>query len=664
MYCYDASLNRLRYWGIFFIDVSSASSAQQAFSMMATTCRVGKSMEDFKRCLTVSLEPWLLILDNADEPSSDVSQYFPVGFQGTIIVTSRNPACKMHATAGFKELHNMERSEATTLLLTSAGMNHMDERLRSLAQSIVYALGYLALAIVYAGASIRNGITSPTDYLELYGRHRKKLLGDQPSQVGISYEYTVYTTWNISVDSIRQIAETATDDTAANALELLNLFGYYHFDDITEEMFIYAWGNLRELEHYPWWASNQIRLFREYEHSQWDPLPLREAIHVLSSYSLIHFGQPDHRISLHPLVHSWIRDSLTDEAQLKWWTTAISTLAMASDPQMFQSQRRLAVHMSHCMSIRNFQDLFLEHSCALDKLEITYWVVQIFVYSNRYEEGLPIAELAVTHSRELVGESYMTSRLVRKLAYIYNELSESQKTITLLEDMVTKRFPGAYEADFETLGIRRELSRAYRKLGRTQEALELAQKNLKISLEVFGEKDHAYLMDLEELALVYSNIGRYEEALELSVKALGRRKETLGEDDYDVLQSEYLLARTYTVSKRHEDARIVYEHLLEKFTRTLGEDDPDTLHTKVKLGEVYGFLGRPENGIPLVNRAIEIGSKTGSLNNHDLEYGKKCLEELEIQSVSSFGIGPRKLVELPKPLLESKKHPGRRGWKL
>ena len=162
----------------------------------------------------------------------------------------------MHATAGFKELRNMERSEATTLLLTSAGMNHVDERLRSLAQSIVYALAYLALAIVYAGASIRNGITSLTDYLELYGRHRKKLLGDRPSQVGISYEYTVYTTWNISVDSIRQIAETATNDAATNALELLILFGFYHFDDITEEMFAYAWGNLRELEHYPWWASN------------------------------------------------------------------------------------------------------------------------------------------------------------------------------------------------------------------------------------------------------------------------------------------------------------------------------------------------------------------------------------------------------------------------
>ncbi|KAL9132985.1 MAG: hypothetical protein Q9175_005840, partial [Cornicularia normoerica] len=253
-----ASNHRERFWGIFFIDTSSADMAEQGFSKMARTCRVRESMEDFKRCLTNSVEPWLLILDNADDPSLDIGRFFPVGNRGTIIVTSRNPDCRCHATVGSRELREMEDDEAITLLLRSGDLLSEDEDLRCLALPIVKTLGCLALAVNHAGASIRQRICSLEDYVEIYTHHRKKLLSSRPIQAGSVYKYAVYTTWEISVDSIKELAKDTTDHTAANALELLTLFGFFHFDDITEHMFKSAWGNFSRTKKFPWWASNLL----------------------------------------------------------------------------------------------------------------------------------------------------------------------------------------------------------------------------------------------------------------------------------------------------------------------------------------------------------------------------------------------------------------------
>ena len=161
---------------------------------MARLCKVGERMDDFKRHLTNSTEPWLLILDNADDPWLDISRFFPVGKRGTIIVTSRNPDCRCHATVGSRELREMESDEAINLLLRSADLYSEDQNLRGLALPIVRTLGYLALAVNHAGASIRQRVCSLETYLDIYISYRKKLLSSKPVQAESEYEYTVYTT--------------------------------------------------------------------------------------------------------------------------------------------------------------------------------------------------------------------------------------------------------------------------------------------------------------------------------------------------------------------------------------------------------------------------------------------------------------------------------------
>lgn len=600
-----------RFWGVFFIDTSSVDIAEQAFSKMARMCKVGERMEDFKSFLTNSLEPWLLILDNADDPSLSISQFFPVGNRGTIIITSRNPDCRSHATVGSRELREMKGDEAINLLLKSGDLPSEDEDLRVLAQPIVQTLGYLALAVNHAGASIRQRICSLEDYLANYTRHRKKLLSSRPAQAGSDYKYTVYTTWEISVESIKELARNATDSTAANALDFLTLFGFCHFDNLTEAIFKSAWGNKDLTDGFPWWESNLLGMIRDRRLIDWDSYAYKEAIKLLASYSLIHISGPDNRVSLHPLVHSWIRDSLNEVEHSRWWNITVSTLALASDLRSYYLQKQLKVHLRHCIGIGQIDDLFLEDDVPLDRVEISSCIIFVY-YDHPWKDALVLSQRALEFSKKLLGhECRSTCMISYQLAHAFNNMSEYQKTLDLLQNKIDVCIRVVGPADRLTSYIMSTLSRAYRNLDREQEALELAQRNLAICDIWRDERDGVYADALQDVGLSYLDLGRNEEAVDLFEKALAKNKENWNEEDVDVLYSEYDLARAYSASGQHQAALEIFQNISKKCPKVFGEDHPNTLYTMVRVAVEHGHMGRPEEGIPLVVKALEVGSDIG-----------------------------------------------------
>ena len=588
-------------------------------------------MDDFKRYLTNSLEPWLLILDNADDPSLDISQYFPVGNRGSIIVTSRNPECRCHSTVGSRELREMESDEAINLLLRSGDLPSENQDLRLLALPIVQTLGYLALAVSHAGASIRQKICSLEDYLDNFTRHRKKLLSSQAVQAGSEYKYTVYTTWEISVESIKKISKNAKDDTAAHALELLTFFGFCHFDDITEDIFRSAWGYLEYTEEYPWWNSNILSIIRDYQPLSWDSFVFNEAIQILSSYSLIHVSGSKTRISLHPLVHSWIRDSLNEEAHFRWWNITISTLALAAYHTSIHQQRRLKAHLRHCIGTREINDFLRDDEFASNRVKLSYWIMVAYC-CHPWKDGLALSERALAYSRRTLGdECYSTCELSYQRAFILKNLLQYQNASDLLQGQLDVTIRVAGPGDRLTLRTMNELAWTYRCLGRKQEALELAEKSLAICKKSLDQSDGDYLDAMEQVASGYCGLGRYEESIALQKKALEIRKEILPEEDWDVLRSEYRLAWAYSESGQHQAALDTFQSNVQKYSKVLGEDHPSTLHTMAETAVGYGYTGQPEKGIPLIIKALDIGSKIG-LEVERLQVYEEWLEWLQSES--------------------------------
>jgi hypothetical protein len=68
---------------VFWVDVGSASNARTGFIDIAKMLGVfAETVEEACRLLANTKEPWLLILDNADDPKVDYTLYFPSGTHG------------------------------------------------------------------------------------------------------------------------------------------------------------------------------------------------------------------------------------------------------------------------------------------------------------------------------------------------------------------------------------------------------------------------------------------------------------------------------------------------------------------------------------------------------------------------------------------------------
>lgn len=149
---------------------------------------------------------------------------------------------KIHATVGSYELGAMEMNEAVTLLLRTAQIDEASYQLtRAAAESVVLILGFLALAITQAGAVIRQGYCKVKEYCTLFSQQRKELPSQKAIQGGEDYRYTVYTKCEVSLQMIVRMSSEVGQD----ALELLRLFSFFHYEGISEEIFYRAWRSIQ-----------------------------------------------------------------------------------------------------------------------------------------------------------------------------------------------------------------------------------------------------------------------------------------------------------------------------------------------------------------------------------------------------------------------------------
>lgn len=215
-----------RYWGVFWIDVSSDENAQSGFATIGQ--QVGKSANFAAgiHWLGTRPEPWLLVLDNADNTDMDMSQYIPAGGNGHILITTKNPSLTELATAGQLRFRGMDPEEAITLLLKAAyppdKLGNLQPQSRTVAQGIAAELGYLAVALHHAGFTIRKNIYTLEKYLRHYLGHRRSMLS---SPMVKSADYAnVVTTWEIPFQRIQQRPSVPHQD----AVELLYTFAFLH----------------------------------------------------------------------------------------------------------------------------------------------------------------------------------------------------------------------------------------------------------------------------------------------------------------------------------------------------------------------------------------------------------------------------------------------------
>ena len=112
---------------VFFIDASTLDTIKSGLQNIALTKSIGSDHTEALQWLATQTDEWMLLFDNADDPSIDLYQFFPESAGGNILITSRNPQLSVHAPGACHQVSNMEEDDAVQLLLTSASQDVTDE---------------------------------------------------------------------------------------------------------------------------------------------------------------------------------------------------------------------------------------------------------------------------------------------------------------------------------------------------------------------------------------------------------------------------------------------------------------------------------------------------------------------------------------------------------
>ncbi|KAL3436907.1 nucleoside phosphorylase domain-containing protein [Aspergillus tetrazonus] len=235
---------------------------------------------------------WLIIFDNIDQysPSQghghcgyNVYEFFPKADHGSIMVTSRFQ--RLTELGKSFPVQKLMHKDAMQLLLQSSGFSAKDIARTGAEQDLINLaslLDGLSLAIVIAGAFMRQTGTTFKEYLELY----RTSWFDLQSQSAPTRQYwqgNIIQTWIITYKEIQK-----HDTTAA---KLLLLLAFFDNQDIWYELI----RNRLDYSNPPPWFEAAVS----------SKLVFKTKIKALVEFSLVELKQQEGSYTLHPVLQDW-----------------------------------------------------------------------------------------------------------------------------------------------------------------------------------------------------------------------------------------------------------------------------------------------------------------------------------------------------------------------
>lgn len=621
------------------MDASSPETAEQAFSKLACIGRMEEKFESGMYWLSRQEMPWLLVIDNADDADFDYARYFPSGGKGHILVTSRNPDCKVHATVGFEEFRWLEEEDAITLLLRTACVQDIHDRhTRDSARPIVKALGCLPLALIEAGASIRQNICSLEDYLNVFYLYKMRLFSNGFQQGKGFYSHTIFTTFEVSLNKIKSLGTSE----AIDAIEILHVLAFLHFDQVPQVIFEKAFdrfcrdaksktsgslvnkilqllGDLDTLSNgYGGWltpvAGGRLPRILTQMGGNWDKLRFRKAIFILRSYSLIFGNRTVDSYSMHPMVHFWARERLRPGAQELWGNVASRILAAAITSGTEESEvayRRLLIpHVDFCLKTepRDCRQKLQSDNTKFDQFAR---FAATYAEGGRWNDAATIQEQMLQARTPSLGQNISEALdIMADLARSYWNSSQLTKALNVQVtrlDLSNQRF-GRH--DPKTLQAMDSLARTYWLCGRTSEADEIGRKSFEGLSKVVGPFHPFTLSAMHNFARARMHLGHFEEAQDLQIKAWERMLRLYNDTNLEVLETMQDLGMGCLALGEVDEAERLVCHVLDMRKRILGQEHAHTLWSINDLSKIYCAQGYSKDAVALLVPTREVAART------------------------------------------------------
>lgn len=196
--------------------------------------------------------------------------------------------------------------------------------------------------------------------MSIYAFKRDELLDSGILENTTDYKISVYASWDISVAAIRKLSIAPGNGAVEDALELLGVLSFFHFQSIHCRIFSLAWTLGHQFEAF--WEPDfpLLRVFRTSPNidGTWDDTRFREALAILRSFSLIQDDSGNtslDKISIHKLVHSWMRDRLDTQMATSHRRIALAIIGFASKRDSNILNLGLIPHLKTCLSMLETQ---------------------------------------------------------------------------------------------------------------------------------------------------------------------------------------------------------------------------------------------------------------------------------------------------------------------
>jgi tetratricopeptide (TPR) repeat protein len=597
-----------------------ASIVSIASDTDAKSAGVEASSPSILRWLGHRKDNWLMIFDGADVGYEVVEEFIPPGKHGNILISSRNKTMNRLSlpSSAYMKVVELDEDAALELFIKSANLENLSPADQGHAKMIVRELCCLALAVDQAGSSIATEICRVDEYLALYKRRRRQLMGDEFFNGSSNYGRAVYTTWDISFAELERRASSSSRNFASYeaAILLLRIFSFFHFDGIREETFRRA---AEAKDGCPFEVNPNSPLAHLLERSEsgtWDSFNFREAIRVLTQFSLIH-SNGSTIYSMHRLVHQWMQDRLPTSSRIETALLAAIVLAQSADygenAEDYAYRRALLVHLIPLSA-------HMEQVGLVSQLPVNTIKRTARVY---HEGGKPgYAEVLLRQAISLLQKDTpeATEHYIILLAWLgsalldLGRLREAEACEREVLEWQEKHFGSNHES---TVTARYNLATTLHDLGELGQAKELKIQVLVWRKEHLGmDHPHTYLA-MASLAVTLHDLRELEEAKELKIQVLDWRKEHLGMDHPSTYLAMADLACTFCERGELGEARELEMKVLEWRKEYLGMDHSSTYRAMANLAYIFRDLGELEKARELEIKVLEWRKEHLGMNHSD-----------------------------------------------
>lgn len=513
-----------------------------------------------------SQEPWLLVLDNADQPdlladdpaaSADGTGWFRASDRGLLLVTSRlTERAAWGRQAHVHRLRPLSTAAAGSVLLDLAP--HAGGQ--SEAETLGRRLGGLPLALHLAGSHLGSGVSRWPDFAS-YRRALERtpiahvLVPDPDTPPAGNPRAVLMSTWELSLDDLAR----------------------------------------RGLPH----ARTLLRLLSCFAPAVPIPLDLLEAARLSPLLPAAPKAQPavpppDARVeqALRGLARHGLVDVIAGQGAVTVHPTICAiNRAHLSDPTVSGDRDPLRIlGTAAALVVAAVDGLRSDRPADWPRFRLLY--PHLLALLDATTGRLGDEQIA-----RLVGASNTTAIAFHQFAAV-----SAAADLTGAALSWAARLGEHHPA---ILGARRHMALELRWQGHAARAEAVLRELLDAERAALGPDHPLTLATRHQLARTAASQGRYEEAEAAHRGVLDAQRRELGDHHLDTLVSRHELARTVARQDRAAEAERLFRELLDTEVEVLGPDHPETLATRHRLARAIADQGRPAEAEALFRQVLD-----------------------------------------------------------